>query len=117
MKQRLTLKGFIQSKTFEKLFARRIEKLKRLLTNFVEDMPMLTVYIKKHDKNHFYSGLMSLTLPKKPLIAHTGGRNAETVMEKGFEKIYKEFQKYKGTHFKGSSKYPDHSTIRKFAGR
>jgi len=117
MKQSVTLKGFIQSKMFTNLFARRIEKLKRILTNFVTDIPKLTLHMKKHNKNHFYSGVLMLKLPKKSLIAHTGGHSAEEVMIDGFEKIHKELEKYKGTHFKGSSKYPDRSTIRQPTGR
>jgi hypothetical protein len=30
----------------------------------------------------------------------------------GFEKLDREFETYKGKHFKGSSKYPHHETIR-----
>lgn len=111
MKQIITLKGFTQSEKFEKLLETHIDKLTKKLTNFVIDVPTLVVHIKKHDKNHFYSGLLTLTLPKKSLIAHSNAHSAEEVLIEGFEKIDKAFETYKGKHFKGSSKYPNHEAL------
>jgi hypothetical protein len=112
MKYELSLKEFSPSKTFNKLFTRYLLKLTRKLHNFSDDIPKLTVILKRHEKNHFFSGRFSLILPIEPLNAVSGGNTAEEVLTEGFEKIFKEYESYKGKRFKGSSKYPHHETIR-----
>jgi hypothetical protein len=112
MKYELSLKKFEPSKAFNKLLNRYKAKIKRKLHNFSDDVTELTIIIKQHEKNHFYSGRFTLLLPVKSLQATTGGNTAETVLAEGFEKILKTFEVYKGKHFKGSSKYGHHETIR-----
>ena len=102
----MSLKKFQSSKAFNKLLLRYISKITRKLHNFTEDVTELTIIIKKHEKNHFYSGRFTLLLPVKSLQATTGGNSAESVLADGFEKLLKIYEVYKGKHFKGSSKYP-----------
>jgi len=112
MKYELTLKKFYASKPFAKLLGRYLAKIQRKLKNFSEDIIALTVIIKKHEKNHFFSGRFSLRLPVKPLNAVSSGNSAEEVLADGFEKILKEYEIYKGKRFKGSSKYAHHESIK-----
>ncbi len=112
MRHLLTIKGFRPSKKFEKSLEKNVNKLQRKLLNFTADIPLLRLFIKKHDKNHFFSELITLRLPKRVLVMHTGGKSGEEVIKTGFKKVYKEFETYKSKHFKGSSKYGNHATVR-----
>lgn len=112
MKYELSLKKFIASKRFNKLFSRYLGKMQRKLKNFSEDIAELTIIVKKHEKNHFFSGRFSLKLPIQPLNAAAGGNSAEEVLVSGLEKLLKKYEIYKGKRFKGSSKYPHHETVR-----
>ena len=112
MKYSFVLKNDQITPHAEKVLNRYVTSLRKKLTNFVEDIPELSFVIKKHDKNHFFSGLITLTLPRKKLTATMKGHTLAEIIHAGFEKINKEFEKYKGTHFKGSSKYPHHESIK-----
>lgn len=114
MKQILTTKDFKPSVQFEKAFERYILKLKKNLINFAKDCPILAIHIKKHDKNHFFSELITLRLPKKVLAVNASGKHDDEVIKLGFKKIYREFEKYKAKHFKGYSKYRNHQSIRRY---
>jgi|SRR5581483_7030889 len=88
-------------------------KLANRLSNFVIDLPMLEVILhKSQKKGGYFEGTLKLNLPKKPIVAHEKGITIEDAMHNGFYCLLKEFEKYKGKHFKGSSKYPNHDTIR-----
>ena len=112
MKYELSLKKFDASNRFNKLLLRYVSKIKRKLRNFSDDIIELTVIVKKHEKNHFFSARFSLLLPVKPLNATSGGHTPEEVLANGFEKLLKEYEIYKGKHFKGYSKYGNQETIR-----
>ncbi|MBI4080629.1 MAG: hypothetical protein HY430_02550 [Candidatus Levybacteria bacterium] len=112
MKHTLTLKGLQLEEDMEKVLKRQVGLLKRKLMHFAVDIPQFSFVIKKHDKNHFYSGIMTLCLPKKQLIARIGGHSVKDVIHAGLDKINKELEIYKGKHFKGSSKYPNHRPIK-----
>ena len=112
MRYELSLKTFDASKSFNTLLTRYIVKLKKKLHNFADDITTLTIIIKKHEKNHFFSGRFSLNLPVKSLNALSGGNSSEKVLSDGVERLLKEYEIYKGKHFKGSSKYNRHETIR-----
>ena len=112
MKYVFTLKHCQLTPKAEKVLERYLTIMKRKLTNFSEDLPELSLFIKGHDKNHFLSGLITLTLPKKKLTAKVTGHTINEVVHQGFDKINKEFEKYKGTHFKGSSKYPNNESLK-----
>lgn len=111
MKFSLVLKNDQMTPYAEKVLNKYITSLSKKLTNFADDIPDVSLFIKKHDKNHFFSGLIILTLPRKKLTAKIAGHTITEIIHSGFEKLNKEFEKYKGTHFKGSSKYPYHETI------
>lgn len=112
MKYELSLKEFDASKQFNKLLTRYLNKMERKLKNFSRDITTLTIIIKKHEKNHFFSGRFSLHLPKEPLNIISGGNSSESVLTEGFEKLLKKYETYKGRRFKGSSKYPHRETVR-----
>lgn len=107
----VTLKDFKFGEKEEVLFQRNLGKIKKKLTNITQEIIKVDVIIKKHNKNKFFSADFSLKLPHKSLIAKTGGHTLEEVIKEGFEKLDSSFEKYKGTHFKGSSKYPKHERI------
>lgn len=111
MNYTLTLKGLQLEEDAEEVLKKHVASLKRKLMHFAFDIPQFSLVIKKHEKNHYYSGIMTLHLPKKPLIARIGGHSVKDVIHEGFDKINREFEVYKGKHFKGSSKYPDHKPI------
>lgn len=112
MKYTLTLKYCKLTPRTEKIINRYLNNLQKKLTNFVEDIPDLSLFIKQHQKNHFLSGMIILTLPKKKLTAKVAGHTMNDVIHQGFDRINKEFERYKGTHFKGSSKYPNHDSLK-----
>lgn len=107
----LTLKNFSKSDDLEKVIEKHLLKLNRRLMFFSNKS--LSIIMKKHQKPIFYTGLLIMNLPHKPLIASTHAKSPEELVSKGFEKIYTEFSKYKGKHFSSDSTYPHHETIRK----
>lgn len=112
MKYTINFHGAKLSPKAEKILERQIDILAKKLHNFAEDLPELAIVIKEHDKNHFFSGTISITLPKKKLIATVGGHEINDILHEGFEKLNKSFEAYKAKKFKGSSKYHSQSTIR-----
>lgn len=112
MKYELTLKNCQLTPRSEKVFNKYLVMFEKKLTNFAEDIPRLLILIKSHEKNHFLSGIVTLTLPRKKLTATMGGHTLNEAFHQGFEKLGKEFEKYKGIHFKKSSKYPHHESIK-----
>jgi hypothetical protein len=112
MKYELSLKTFEASKPFNTLLGRYIAKIRKKLKPFSEDITALTIIIKKHKKNHFFSGRFSLQLPIKQLNAISGGNSSEKVLSDGVERLLKEYEIYKGKHFKGSSKYNRRESMR-----
>jgi len=112
MKYELSLKKFEASKQFNKLLNRYRTKIKRKLHNFSDDLIELSIIIKKHEKNNFFSGRIVLVLPVKPLVVLSGGNTQEEVLADGFEKLFKKYEVYKGKHFKGSSKYSKREKVR-----
>ena len=112
MKYNLTIKYEALTPRAEKILTRNITSLQKKLANFADDIPELSFFLKKHEKNHFVSGLLTLTLPRKKLIAKIAGNELNDVIHQAFEKLNKEFETYKGKHFKGSSKYPHHKSLK-----
>lgn len=111
MQYLLTLKGLALSKKAELIVSRQRKILSKKLTNFTEYTPQLTIIIKKHEKNHFYSGTMTLLLPKKKLHVKLTGHEITDLLHAGFDTLNTLFEEYKARHFKGSSKYPFHNTL------
>lgn len=111
MNYKLTIKGEELTPQAEKIIVRQVSILEKKLHNFTADIPQLSIVIKKHDKNHFFSETMTLSVPKKNLVAKAGGHKLTDVLHAGFDILNKEFEVYKAKHFKGSSKYPYHVTI------
>lgn len=112
MKYLATLKNFILTEKEEQIMLHQLELLEKKFHNFEKDIPILTLVLKKHEKNHFYAGSMTMQLPKKKLIAELGGNDVSDILHSGFNKLNKEFETYKAKHFKGSSKHPSRETLR-----
>lgn len=96
----------------EKALQKRLVSLKRKLQHFTSDVVRLSIVVKKHEKNNFYSATFKMSLPKKLLVARSGGHSIEAVLGMGFEKLERHVDEYKGTYFIGGSTYPDRSSIR-----
>lgn len=111
MEYTIALKGLELSKDEKQIFNRCMLSLNRKFV-FQKIFTRLSIIIKKHDKNHFYSGQMILSLPKKALVARMREHSVAQIFKNGFEKIQGELEVYKGKHFKSSSKYPNRETIR-----
>lgn len=111
MKYTKTLKGFEPSERFIKMEEAALARLNRLLTNFKEDVPNLTFLVKMHEKKHFYSAVVALTLPHKVLSVKGGGESAEGALTECFKGLEREYETYKGKHFKGYSKYPHRESL------
>ena len=54
MKYSLTLKYCQLTPRAEKIINRYLNTLQKKLTNFTEDIPDLSLFIKQHEKNHFF---------------------------------------------------------------
>ena len=109
----IRLYGFKMTKELTTILEKYKAKLKKRLSNFDSDASKLTIVIKKHDKHTFYSGHVLLSLPVKSLIARCGTHSSEQLVREAFETLFLEYEKYKGKYFSGSSKYPNHQSIRK----
>lgn len=112
MKYVLTTKGFTVTPEVESRIKKGMTKFDVRLKNISSDIPVLTIMMKRHEKHTFYSGQFSLKLMKKILIAKVTGHDEADLVGNGFTKLLFEFEKYKGTHFKGNSLYPHRETIR-----
>lgn len=113
MKYLATLKDFILTEKEEQLMLHQLALLEKKFHNFEKDIPLVTLILKKHEKNHFYAGSMTMQLPKKKLTAELGGHDISDILHSGFNKLNKEFETYKAKHFKGSSKHASQASIRK----
>lgn len=113
MKYIVTLKGFTPASTFEKIIQKGIKKLEQRFIHFKNDLPTLTIVIKRHEKHKFFSGQFMLELPKETLLARCHGHHEEAILSCCFNKILNEFEKYKGKHFKSHTTYPHHQSLRK----
>lgn len=112
MKYTYILKGITQNDAREDLLQKNIEKLDKYFINFPKSKIELSVVLKKHERNTFYSCTIKLILPKKTLIVNCGGHKIEEIFHEGIEKLERMIETYKETHFSGDSKYPDRKTIR-----
>ncbi len=70
-------------------------------------------YIEKKSAKAAYLATIAFILPSKKLSAKVTGQTVDECLKKGLETIEKQIQKYKTTHFKSQSRYPDHTSIRK----
>ena len=103
---------------------RHINKINHLFPTLKPDIDELDILIRKNhqhgkilnlpklSKPNYYDGDLKLTLPKKVLVVHLFGTNLSEVINRGFSKLIREIQSYKGTHFKSRSQYKNHNTIR-----
>lgn len=111
MQTYISSKNFTPDKQFEKIYKRYVVKFEKKLHNFADDLPVIALHIKRHEKHQYYTARLALTLPKKTLISTTKGHTSEEILHGLFEKIIREFEAYKGKHFKGSSKHPKREKV------
>lgn len=114
MRTVITTKGFKLSPKDKEKVESYLSKLSRYLIQFREKLPIFTFILRKDKKvstspkeksPFYYEGTMKLSLPKKPLVAHIRETFVVEAIEKGFKRILKELQTYKGKHFKAHSDY------------
>lgn len=108
---------------------KNLNKLVRLLAEFMPDLPLLSIVIRHHRQRDYppkhpgisrhtgimdyFEGSMVLHLPKAPLAAHFHGRTIEEGLGVGFDWLSNELERYRELHLSSDSDYPDQSTIRK----
>jgi ribosome-associated translation inhibitor RaiA len=96
MKYSVTVKNGSLGITGENLLEKYVEKLSKKLATFADEVSELSLVMKKHDRHHFYSGVFTLHLPGKALVANTGEHTLEEVLAAGFAKLHREVETYKG---------------------
>ena len=69
-------------------------------------------YINKKPASVIFEGSMTFRLNKNKFYAHFKGQTIDECLDLGFNRTFKELEKYKATHFPAESEYPDRSTIR-----
>lgn len=132
----LTSKGCQLSPHSFKTLDWHLQKISKNLPHFREDLPLLRLVLRRNiDKyypksNHslqhksyskikpalaYFEGSMTFRLDKKRLYVNFKGQTVDECLKTGFDRIYKELEKYKDLHFPAESEYPDHSTIRSVA--
>lgn len=107
----VTSKDFKLDRQEEKVLQRKLLALKKRLENFSTGVVKLSIVMKFHEKKNFFSGDFTLLLPKKPLIAKSGGNTAEELLMGGFDTLESQFQVYKAKNFIGSSEHPHRDRI------
>ena len=109
----LTTKKFKLLPKEDRFLEHLLYKIERYLPKFAPDLPYINLVLKKNlNKGEFFEGRIKLFLPKRTLAANFSGRTPKTLLKIGFDKISKEFDTYKARHFKGSSKYRSHESVR-----
>lgn len=130
---KLTAKNCKISDIAYKRIENHLRKISKSLPHEEGDLVVFRLNIKKNiDKYHppkihhhrhksytdtklvlaFFEGSMAFRLDKNKLHIHFKGKTIDECLNLGFERIYKEIEKFKDTHFPAESEYPDHSTIR-----
>jgi len=117
----ITTKGFKLSEKDKEKLGSYVSKLSRYLIQFREKLPILTFILRKDKKvsalpkepsPFYYEGTIRLRLPKKSLVSHIREAFTTQAIEKGFRRILKELQTYKGKHFRGHSKYRSKESLK-----
>ncbi|MBI1863198.1 HPF/RaiA family ribosome-associated protein [Candidatus Microgenomates bacterium] len=96
---------------FEKFAA----KLMKLTAWDQPDFPQLVMTVNKHKKGNApasYEGTLDLIIPKKRLVAKFNEKTIRSGIKSGFDKLFRELDKYKGMHFKNDSEFPKHRLIK-----
>ena len=96
MKYSVSVKNGSLGITGENLLEKYVERLSKKLQVSADEVSELILVMKKHDRHHFYSGVFTLHLPGKSLIANTGDHTLEEALASGFEKLHREVETYKG---------------------
>ncbi len=133
MKVKITAKGFQIPTLVYKHLNFHLQKISQRLPNLKYDLALMTLFIRKtthkyYSKRHYhhsytsyadrrlslasYEGSMNLRLPKKPLIITFKGQTINECIDRGIDRLKEELQKYKDTHFKSQSEYPNRLSIR-----
>lgn len=141
----ISVKEFKMTEKMLQSIEKNVKKVLKFSPNYDSDLPLLEFIIRKHKKRSsnrvignysiddneiitknkkgknsnstYYDGTIFLRLPFKPLAIRILGNSFDEAINSGFEKIYKDLNKYKGKHIRSDSEYPDHSTIRKLENR
>ena len=133
----LTAKGCQISETSYGNIRRHLEKIERVLPNIENDLIVLRLVVRKntdryypmrtHPHKHktysdgksalaYFEGSISCLLHKKKLYVHFKGQTVDECVDLGFERFFKEVEKFKDLHFASESEYPDHMSIRNKGG-
>lgn len=138
MRYTFTVKNFSPEPACEEFVVRQMDKLSRYLKDVDQESLVVEIVLKQDkarsphheggvggtvvDKKrsrdlspYYYSGTIHLRLPKKMLVATLEGAHAEEALRVGFDRLFREIEKYKGKHFPSYSQYQDNRSIRKDA--
>lgn len=131
---KLTTKDCTISPGIQRRISQHLKKITQDLPNTEEDLIVFRLVLRRNiDKYHphrnrpplyknyarskpalaHFEGSMYFRLDKKQLYAHFKGLTIGECVDRGFELIWRQLQKYEGLHFSSDSKYPDHNSIRK----
>lgn len=136
MKYTLAVKHFSLDPVCEEFVVRQVEKLGRFLKDIDHESLVVEIVIKQEkarsshheggvegdylDKKrnrdlspYYYSGTLHLSLPNKMLVATLDGAHEEEALRAGFDRLFREVEKYKGKHFPSYSRYQDKRSIRR----
>lgn len=136
VKYTFAVKHFSLDPACEEFVVRQVEKLRRFLKDIDHESLVVEIVVrqekarsphheggvegesldKKRNRDlspYYYSGTIHLRLPKKMLVATLDGAHAEEALRVGFDRLFREIEKYKGKHFPSYSQYMDRSSIRK----
>ncbi len=129
----LTCKNCRMSNRSRRNINEHLEKINRSLQHTESDLLMLRLIIRKNvDKYHpprihphlhktyadtktalaYFEGSLTFRLDKKQLFVHFKGYTIDECINTGFDRIFKELEKFKDLHFPSESEYPNHESIR-----
>lgn len=131
---KLTTKGCqVSDRTYQHI-TQHLAKITQALPDIEGDLIVFRLLIKKNiDKYHpprthshphksyadvkpelaYFEGSITFRLDKKPLFVHFKGQTIDECVNLGFERTFKELEKFKDLHFPSESEYPNHSSIRR----
>lgn len=129
----LTCKNCRMSNRSRRNINEHLEKISRSLQHTESDLLILRLIIRKNvDKYHpprvhphlhktyadtktalaYFEGSLTFRLDKKQLFVHFKGYTIDECINTGFDRIFKELEKFKDLHFPSESEYPNHESIR-----
>ncbi len=141
MKVSISTKHLQLSPTSTRAIEKYLTKINKIIPTFEDDLVEMDLVLKEYKKRGsggkktelveeefdlpvendipktseptYFEGTIKMILPHKPLVVRLKGLSEEEAINKGFDTLIRELQKYKGKYFTSNSEYFDHKTIRR----